>query len=110
MWNLITMDGFFEGPKSWELDWHDSVWGDELEKYAIEQSKSTGMLLFGRVTYEGMAEQQHRSEEHTSELQSLRHLVCRLLLEKKNKQNEHKKQNFDAPTILSVAKGDSEHR
>src|SRR5437899_5394781 len=29
----------------------------------------------------------YRSEEHTSELQSLRHLVCRLLLEKKkNKQ------------------------
>src|SRR5437899_9265046 len=27
-----------------------------------------------------------RSEEHTSELQSLRHLVCRLLLEKKNNQ------------------------
>src|ERR1035441_10889432 len=26
-----------------------------------------------------------RSEEHTSELQSLRHLVCRLLLEKKEK-------------------------
>src|ERR1035441_10700619 len=25
----------------------------------------------------------HRSEEHTSELQSLRHLVCRLLLAKK---------------------------
>src|SRR5262245_64364928 len=28
-------------------------------------------------------EQRRRSEEHTSELQSLRHLVCRLLLEKK---------------------------
>src|SRR5262245_63804507 len=28
---------------------------------------------------------QGRSEEHTSELQSLRHLVCRLLLEKKKK-------------------------
>src|ERR1035438_1793705 len=27
----------------------------------------------------------NRSEEHTSELQSLRHLVCRLLLEKKKK-------------------------
>src|SRR5205814_8481030 len=26
-----------------------------------------------------------RSEEHTSELQSLRHLVCRLLLEKRNR-------------------------
>src|SRR2546429_5052867 len=28
---------------------------------------------------------QHRSEEHTSELQSRLHLVCRLLLEKKKK-------------------------
>src|ERR1035438_3614232 len=33
---------------------------------------------------------QPRSEEHTSELQSLRHLVCRLLLEKKNKNHKHK--------------------
>src|SRR5437899_5662590 len=30
----------------------------------------------------------HRSEEHTSELQSLRHLVCRLLLEKKKKKQK----------------------
>src|SRR5258705_1596616 len=30
-----------------------------------------------------------RSEEHTSELQSLRHLVCRLLLEKKNHAPDH---------------------
>src|SRR5205085_9868368 len=29
----------------------------------------------------------HRSEEHTSELQSQSNLVCRLLLEKKNKEN-----------------------
>src|SRR5712675_2576330 len=32
-----------------------------------------------------------RSEEHTSELQSRLHLVCRLLLEKKKK-NKHEKQ------------------
>src|SRR5205814_3463738 len=31
-----------------------------------------------------------RSEEHTSELQSLRHLVCRLLLEKKKLYNTPK--------------------
>src|SRR5438309_12038079 len=31
-----------------------------------------------------------RSEEHTSELQSQFHLVCRLLLEKKKKQKKHK--------------------
>src|SRR3712207_7724862 len=30
-----------------------------------------------------------RSEEHTSELQSRQYLVCRLLLEKKKKQNKH---------------------
>src|SRR5258705_8067567 len=30
-----------------------------------------------------------RSEEHTSELQSLRHLVCRLLLEKKKNSQRH---------------------
>src|SRR2546422_5715347 len=32
------------------------------------------------------------SEEHTSELQSRLHLVCRLLLEKKKKINEHNEQ------------------
>src|SRR3712207_7290141 len=30
-----------------------------------------------------------RSEEHTSELQSRQYLVCRLLLEKKNKDRDH---------------------
>src|SRR5437870_8562905 len=34
-----------------------------------------------------------RSEEHTSELQSRGHLVCRLLLEKKKKITNHKKTN-----------------
>src|SRR5262245_64124740 len=33
--------------------------------------------------FAALGEQSIRSEEHTSELQSLRHLVCRLLLEKK---------------------------
>src|SRR5437899_8599560 len=33
--------------------------------------------------------QVRRSEEHTSELQSLRHLVCRLLLEKKKTKNSN---------------------
>src|SRR2546425_9552972 len=34
----------------------------------------------------GTARREDRSEEHTSELQSLAYLVCRLLLEKKKKQ------------------------
>src|SRR5690554_7241559 len=37
-----------------------------------------------------MALKHERSEEHTSELQSRPHLVCRLLLEKKKKKSEHR--------------------
>src|SRR5262245_63101297 len=39
----------------------------------------------GMLTEESSRTMATRSEEHTSELQSLRHLVCRLLLEKKKK-------------------------
>src|SRR5947209_12566245 len=40
------------------------------------------------------ADRARRSEEHTSELQSRQYLVCRLLLEKKNKQqNKHRGMN-----------------
>src|SRR2546425_9729341 len=42
-----------------------------------------------------------RSEEHTSELQSLAYLVCRLLLEKKKKQNrDHHPLHPDRPAAL----------
>src|SRR2546425_4366473 len=49
---------------------------------------------FSRISSDGARESQRvfardhglRSEEHTSELQSLAYLVCRLLLEKKNRQ------------------------
>src|SRR5947209_14203131 len=40
-----------------------------------------------------------RSEEHTSELQSLMHLVCRLLLEKK-KTNNYRRIELDRTPIL----------
>ena len=55
MWNLVTLDGFFEGPKKWDLEWHEYVWGEELERLSVEQLTSADMLLFGRVTYQGMA-------------------------------------------------------
>src|SRR2546423_10710029 len=40
--------------------------------------------LLDSVRLIGISEDVRRSEEHTSELQSLAYLVCRLLLEKKN--------------------------
>jgi dihydrofolate reductase len=55
MWNLITLDGYFEGEKNWDLPWHEQVWGEELERFSLDQLQSADMLVFGRVTYEGMA-------------------------------------------------------
>src|SRR5947199_7053132 len=49
-----------------------------VERRGMDVSPST-------VRNEFAADSRRRSEEHTSELQSLRHLVCRLLLEKKKK-------------------------
>jgi len=54
-WNLMTLDGCFEGGRPWELDFHETVWGDELESFSLEQGNEIGTLLFGRRTYEGMA-------------------------------------------------------
>src|ERR1035441_1133818 len=42
-----------------------------------------------------------RSEEHTSELQSLRHLVCRLLLEKKKKTRMSLTHALALPAVLA---------
>src|ERR1035441_10754319 len=42
-----------------------------------------------------------RSEEHTSELQSLRHLVCRLLLEKKKKQSTLEAAQLSTPCLAN---------
>lgn len=56
MWNMVTLDGYFEGAESWDLDFHDYVWGNELEQFSLEQAATADLLLFGRVTYEGMAE------------------------------------------------------
>src|SRR5687767_15443476 len=49
----------------------------------------------GLLPPEPRPDRQHppRSEEHTSELQSLAYLVCRLLLEKKNKGRKRFKAN-----------------
>src|SRR2546429_2080211 len=57
----------------------------------MDHSIGMGHALL-RTTRESKNEQQpvgleERSEEHTSELQSRLHLVCRLLLEKKKKKN-----------------------
>ena len=55
MWNLVSLEGYFEGATKWDLGFHETVWGPELERLSIEQTGGADVLLFGRVTYEGMA-------------------------------------------------------
>src|SRR5258708_31060204 len=56
--------------------------------------------------FRGLLQQQaaeRRSEEHTSELQSPDHLVCRLLLEKKKKKPQLQTQTEPDQTLVTSA-------
>src|SRR2546425_8385622 len=74
---------------------HDDVGGRFGFQRSARKPKCDGGC--GAHAKDQLGERQHsspyelrmRSEEHTSELQSLAYLVCRLLLEKKKKQNKN---------------------
>jgi dihydrofolate reductase len=77
MWNVISLDGYFEGERNWDLPWHEQVWGEELERFSLEQLGSADMLLFGRVTYEGMAAYWQTAEGAIADyMNSLPKTVC----------------------------------
>jgi dihydrofolate reductase len=77
MWNLITVDGYFEGEKPWDLDFHGLVWGKELEEFSIEQLKTVDTLVFGERTYKGMADYWSKGTGATAEyMNKLPKIVC----------------------------------
>src|SRR5205823_9549243 len=55
--------------------------GETPEAFVVRAAREKGMEVASRVSQSVVLSA--RSEEHTSELQSLAYLVCRLLLEKK---------------------------
>lgn len=49
MWNIITLDGYFEGVNNWDLPWHEQVWGEELERFSLPLHPSlVGVFRQGR--------------------------------------------------------------
>src|SRR5204863_9203985 len=62
-------------------------------------SSTPGAAWRRRTTPAGRA-RRRRSEEHTSELQSRRDLVCRLLLEKKKKKKTKKDNTLETQTVI----------
>src|SRR5690625_6443022 len=65
------------------LIWQVSAGAQELERSALETLSEGERYSLQVELAQTAAERRKRSEEHTSELQSRGHLVCRLLLEKK---------------------------
>ena len=49
---LVSLDGYYARPNG-DIDWHKV--DDEFNDFSVEQLNSVDTLLFGRVTYEGMA-------------------------------------------------------
>src|SRR2546422_2010652 len=78
------------------LSLHDAlpISADTLEMAETRGRRGRGLAAAGGLVCRGRT--RHRSEEHTSELQSRLHLVCRLLLEKKKikKNIDHAERNL----------------
>src|SRR5258708_27140223 len=66
------------------------IWFDHGNGLVAQGGELKGFEVAGSDGKYSAAEAKLRSEEHTSELQSPDHLVCRLLLEKKKKKNKNK--------------------
>lgn len=83
MWNVISLDGYFEGEKAWDLDFHNLAWGEELEKYSIEQLATADMLVFGSKTYKGMADYWTKAEgqPEAEPMNKIPKIVCSTSLE-----------------------------
>src|SRR5437660_9727786 len=58
------------------------------ERALADRIVSSACEAYASPATERVPDKADRSEEHTSELQSRGHLVCRLLLEKKNKKRD----------------------
>src|SRR5438445_6960373 len=72
--------------QSYPLSLHDAlpIWSAFSHQDYSGRARGPKRFSAGPATVGGSA-RWHRSEEHTSELQSRQYLVCRLLLEKKNR-------------------------
>src|SRR5690349_23589836 len=73
---------------------HDPVGAHVDEMFPAEETSAISAQVLTGQPFHGTV-QRSRSEEHTSELQSRRDLVCRLLLEKKKKNITTKKHRYN---------------
>lgn len=83
MWNVITLDGYFEGDHAWDLAFHQTVWGDELEQYTAEQLAANDTIIYGSKTYLGMVDYWTKAEDepNAEQMNEIAKIVCSETLE-----------------------------
>jgi len=79
VWNVMTLDGCFEGPEKWDLSFHGKVWGPELETLSKEFGQTAAALVFGRITYEGMAAYWTTADEEVSEIKTFMNALPKIV-------------------------------
>lgn len=55
VWDILSLDGYFEGDQPWDLRLHEHLWGEDLRQLSLQIGEEAELLVFGRRTYEGMA-------------------------------------------------------
>src|SRR5687767_15511637 len=75
-----------------------SIGSDREPLFPYDVGDGRFCTIFGRTVSQNFFLRAFQIEEHTSELQSLAYLVCRLLLEKKKKKNNQSKINNKCST------------
>lgn len=79
VWCMVTMDGFFEGEKQWDIEFHHDGWSDELNVLSKSFGNEASLLVFGRVTYEGMKSYWTTTEDEEGETKRYMNALPKLI-------------------------------
>jgi dihydrofolate reductase len=106
LWNIVTLDGLFEGEKPWDLSFHKLVWGPELEEMSIRQLQEADMLVFGEKTYQGMANYWPSADGDDAKVATLMNSIAKVVCSPNLEKTEWNNTSIvrDAVTELSELK------
>lgn len=104
MWNVITLDGYFEGEKNWDLSFHGLVWGKELEEFSLTQLRSADLLVFGATTYKGMADYWTKATEEEGEVAKFMNQIPKLACSTTLKDANWKNTTITKDAVTEISK------
>lgn len=109
VWNLMTLEGFFEGSEKWDLGFYEDAWGEELAVLSSEFGKKAGLLVFGRVTYEGMkAYWTTNADEGQGEVKNFMNALPKLVASRKLTGSDWNNTTVTADIVREIARRKAE--